>query len=501
MLADQGGLGEQGEIRSRALRGVVSVAFRGVGIRLLGLLGYLVTARLLTPKDFGVAALGLSITATAHFIADAGIGAALLRSPDPPDRRTYAAVVGLQVTVLGAAAALCVAWAVLTGSRTAIVTAIFVSSVPLLSFRLPAAISLERELQFGPSVRADLIEVLVYTVWIVGGALAGWGVFALATGTMVKTVVGTSVLTRRAPIGFVGPSLEFGRLKGLLRFGVTYQATSAVTLARDQVINAGAVAIAGYGVLGLWAIAGKVTSVPLLVFESMMRVSFPTMSRLRALGADLAEPMERQTRRSTVLTGAVLAPSAVAGPLLLPVLLGHTWDEAADVLPYVFLGMMISQPISVIASGFLLAAGDAKAVFRVGLIISITQVAVTAVALPTIGYVGMGLGLAVAAVADGIVLARAVHGHNGARLLRCIVPGSVAFVPAVAGGLLLGAGHPNVLVGSAAVAVSAGTFAALAYLLDREAVIGLLSVVRELPSHFRSPVAVADPVADATPLV
>ena len=401
-----------------------TVGLRGIGIRVFGLLGYLVCARLLAPEDFGLAAIGLTVTFAAHFLVDAGAGAALLRSPDEPARRELSRRSQASKLTLLTAVTLCfVAWAVLSGTETAIVTCLFVASLPMLACRVPAGVSLERQLRFGPSIWADLAEVLAYNVLIIGGALAGYGVYALAIGAIVKTIVGAVVINRLAPIGWVMPVWDMSRVKPLLRFGLTFQATGAVALLRDQIINIGTAAVAGYAVLGLWIIAARVASIPLLVFESLMRVSFPTMARLRELGHDMTASMERQTRQFGVLSGVVLAPSCVATMVLLPVILGSQWDQAVDVMPLVFLGIMVSQPISVIASGFLLAAGDAAAVLRVSIAILIAQVAFTAVALPTLGFVGMGIGYLAAAITDGFVLAKYVHRHNGARLFAEHRPG------------------------------------------------------------------------------
>lgn len=489
-------LQDGGEVRRRALVGIVSVGLRGVAIRLFGLMGYFVAARLLVPADFGLAAVGLTITFAAHFLADGGIGPSLLRAREEPQREDYAAVVGVQVAVLSVFAAAFVFWAIVSGSKTAIVTALFVASLPMLSFRLPAGIALERDLTYGPSIRSDLAEVLAYNVWIIVGAASGFGVYALATGAIAKTIVGTVVLNHYAPVGWIRPSLDVQRIRKFLRFGMTFQATSAVSLVRDQMINFGTAAIAGYGVLGFWAIAARVSSVPYLLFESLGRVSFPTMARLQALGEDLVGPMERQTRRSTVLSGIVLAPSAVAGTALLPLVLGSKWDEATVVLPYLFFGVMVSQPVSVVASGFLLAVGDATAILRTATAILITQVVLTAILLPTIGYVGMGVAQLFAAVIDGVVLAHAVHGHNGARLLRCTLPGTFAFVPAVVLGLVVAGDQPGLLLAIAGTALALGVFVAIAFMVDRSSVTGLARMIREAPARMRSaPEAVVLPMS------
>src|SRR5438132_1010196 len=87
------------EIRRRAKAGVVVVAGRGFAIRALGLLGTLVLAKILTPRDFGLVALGLGITVYAESVADGGIGAGLIRERDTPERTQLEAVLGFQLLI------------------------------------------------------------------------------------------------------------------------------------------------------------------------------------------------------------------------------------------------------------------------------------------------------------------------------------------------------------------------------------------------------------------
>jgi O-antigen/teichoic acid export membrane protein len=63
------------EIRRKAAHGVLFVSLRSFAVRGLGLLGSLILARLLLPRDFGVLAFGQTLIAFGGFFADAGIAA------------------------------------------------------------------------------------------------------------------------------------------------------------------------------------------------------------------------------------------------------------------------------------------------------------------------------------------------------------------------------------------------------------------------------------------
>lgn len=475
-------------LRRRALRGIVTVGLRGVGIRLVGLVGYLFVARLLSPADLGIAAFGLTITFAAHLLADAGIGGSLIRSSRTPARQDYAAAMGFQLLVLSIVTAGFCVWAAVSGSEVIVVTALFIASLPMLAFRVPATIALERELRFGPSVIADLVEVLVFNAWIITGVLLGGGVYALATGAVLRTIVGTTLLNHLSPIGWLRPTLDFGRIRHLLGFGIAYQASSVVAAVRDQIFNLGTAAVAGYGVLGLWSVANRVVGLPILVFESLWRVSFPAFARMRESGEDMAIVLERGVSRSALLAGFMLTPVTVCAPAALTALLGNQWEEASLIFPYVFLGLMISLPVAVVANGYLYAVGDAVAVLRCNLALTATAVAVGAVALPLLGYVGLGLAQLAASIVDGVLLSRAVRRHSGVSIHRRGLPALVAFIAGVASGLLLldvlGRGAIGTVVGT----IAAGcAFGLVSYAIDRTAARDGWQLVRTLPARLKSP--------------
>ena len=74
------------EVRGRALTGVLYVTASGGLNLLIGFIGNLALARMLTPEDFGVVAVGLTATLLGTAISDGGLGAGMIRRPEPPTR-------------------------------------------------------------------------------------------------------------------------------------------------------------------------------------------------------------------------------------------------------------------------------------------------------------------------------------------------------------------------------------------------------------------------------
>src|SRR3954451_17382288 len=87
------------QVTQAALRGVGVVAFRGLALRGLAFAGSLVLARLLTPTDFGMIAVGAGIALVGTLLTDGGLGAALIGRRDPPSRPELAALQAFQLTM------------------------------------------------------------------------------------------------------------------------------------------------------------------------------------------------------------------------------------------------------------------------------------------------------------------------------------------------------------------------------------------------------------------
>jgi O-antigen/teichoic acid export membrane protein len=293
----------------------------------------------------------------------------------------------------------------------AVVTAIMVSSLPALALRAPNSIVLERELRYRPLVTAEVTEVVAYNLFAIGAVIAGLGVYGVASATVLKTMVGLVVLVQLGPLGLVRPRWDLERVRRIIGFGIRFQGSQFVNIVRDQGINLATGAIAGLSTLGLWAVAGRVLQVVALVLESLWRVSFPAMSRLMDAGEDASSAVRVTLSTGTVLIGGLLAVLAGSSPAALPVLLGPDWRPAADALPAACLGLAIAGPISISATGFLLAVGDASAVLRSVVLQTLATFLVALPLLSSLGLVALGLGALAGAIVDAVVLRRAVKLH------------------------------------------------------------------------------------------
>jgi O-antigen/teichoic acid export membrane protein len=437
---------------------VVVVGTRGIAILLIGFVGSVVVARLLTPRDFGVVAIGLSLVLFAGLLADGGLGAALIRRAEPPSNQELAAVTGFQLVVTVGLAFVVAAIAAPFG-ETGWVVALMVTSMPLVTLQVPGRIRLERELSYRPLVFVEVAQVVTYWAWAIGFVVAGGGVWGLASATVARAVAGAALMSWLSPVGLLRPAFSWMRVRALLGFGIRFQGAAATWLVRDQALNACIAAIAGIGTLGYWSLARRLLEVPFLLLESLWRVSFPTMAKLVAAEEDVAPLLIRAVGIAAVASGLLLTALAGSASGLIPGLFGEQWREASTAVPWACLGLGISGPTLAASLGYLYAVGDASAVLRAEILNALALFVVTLPLLPTLGVEAVGVGWLVSSAVQAFVLQRAAQRWTRVRLLRpLLVPLCVGIVAVGIGRLVTDAGGDDLWAGLAGGACSSLCF-------------------------------------------
>lgn len=430
-------------VRRRAVAGVATVGARGLLIRCLGLGGTIVLAHLLTPRDFGLIALGFTIVSVGGFLATGGFGAALIRQKDPPSREALEAVLGLQLVVTLIVCAVVTAIGIPLGKAGAI-AALMVIALPLDATRAPTAIALERTLSYRPIMIAEVSEMLAYNVFAVAAVIAGAGVWGVAAAVVVRAVVGAVIFAKLGPLGFVRPRLSWTRVRPILGFGLSFQAVQFVNLARDQGVNVVTAALAGFTVLGFWTMAWRLLQAIFLVFESLWKVSMPAAARMLDAGEAVKPVLERALLLAAVLTGLMVVPLAGTARSLVPVVFGSQWSGTIDVLPWAALALILNGPLSAVATGYFYAINRPALLLRVATAHSVVWFAVFIPLLPSLGAEAIGIGLLAAALTDLLVLGVPLRRTAGVAVLKVtLVPILAVAVGSAVGALVCDHLGPN----------------------------------------------------------
>ena len=338
---------------------------------------------------------------------------------------------------------------------------------------------LERQLAYRTIAAAELMEHGAYYFWAVTTVVLGAGVWGLASAVVVRSLVGTCAFLAFSPAGRVRPRLAWRPVRNLIGFGLRFQAVGLVGMIRDQGINVGTAAIAGLATLGQWSFVYGLLQGPLLLFETLWRVSFPAMARLLAVGDDPSRSFQRALNVLGIVSGLIVAGMAGTAPALVPAVFGAKWLPSVAVMPWANLAFAFAGPISVVSAGYLYARGDSTAVLKAVCVSAAVWVAVGLGLLPLIGVSAIGVGMFASAVAESWMLGAALKRRTQIHLARALLPSSAAAGVASAAGWFTAEALGRTLWSTGASGVSVVVaYVAVLILADRHALTEACAVLR-----------------------
>jgi O-antigen/teichoic acid export membrane protein len=330
-----------------------------------------------------------------------------------------------------------------------------IASLPIALLQTPGRIMLAREMRFDRQLVVDCASQTTMQVFSVVSVALGAGVWGLAVGQVVKAVVGT-IMMAILSVRLNWPSLRGWRsYGGLVRFGLSFQASWFTFVGREQGLNIAVAGIAGVTPLGIWAFTNRIFQLPSLAFNSLYVVGFPAMSNLLARGEDPAQVILRTVRRAAIAGVFVFPTFAAASPQLIPSVFGEQWADVAYILPLICLSTLLLGSIAVASTSYLSAAGRPGIVAWASASLGVIWIGVTALLLPVIGVVAIGVGNLVGAIVEATILDRATRRAAGVAPHRPLLrPLFVGIVAGGAGWLLCFAGPSGVLTAVMAVALT-----------------------------------------------
>ena len=330
-----------------------------------------VTARLLTPDDFGlfsmvatvVAALGaLTIVSLDHAILPAHLDA----KDEDVRRRLDATWTAELIRGLGAALLLAAAAypAARFYGRAELTTLLLVATIIPLTQGLQnvGLVILRNRIEFRRLFWHELGAAVVSAVVAVALALAVGNVWALVAGQLAGVVAGAALSYFLHPYR---PRLAYDRevFRQLFHYGkyvTLIGAASYVTTTADNVMIG---RLWGAEVLGAYAVAYGLASLPAgLVMGAVGRATFPAYAGLAAVGSRrLESAFGRSLAAGAAALTLVTAPMFLLGPEIVSVLYGSRWAAAGAVLGVLSL-VGLTRALSVIISSLLLGLNKPRAV-------------------------------------------------------------------------------------------------------------------------------------------
>jgi O-antigen/teichoic acid export membrane protein len=335
------------DLGRRAFSGLLWAGAGHVGGRVMVFLATLVLARLLVPNEFGLVAFALAVMYYLEYVADLGLGAALIYRSDAEDQRVSSTA--FWIGIVGSVALFAASWFAAPllaefgpGEEVVPIFRALALQFPLSALGKAHEYRLRRSLRFralfGPTFAGGLTKGVVS----IALAWAGAGAWSLVVGQLAGTLVQSIGLWLAHPFR---PSLAISwrHLSPMMRFGLGIVAVGVLGQGAknfDYLVVGGKL---GATALGVYYLAFRLPELVILTgFRVAGDVLFPFYARLGdERGVDVDDDL-RQGYLRTVRMGAMVAwpaafsMSALALPLVLT-LYGERWRSAAEPMALVAL--------------------------------------------------------------------------------------------------------------------------------------------------------------------
>lgn len=315
-------------------------------------------ARILTPTDFGLVALAMSMVMFFTYFADAGLGRSLVRI-DAADKEAWSTG-HWAVVMMGFAMALVLyaiaepAGRLLDEPRVAPLLRVLAAAPILLSFvEIPAATLLQRE-RFHWLAGGEFFGAIAGIIVALSVALAGGGAWALIWQQLTQRIVKLLVIW---PASRFAPRLVFKprRLLEHLRFARDTVGWSLMTWISRQADTMIVGKFLGAATLGLYNIAVRVMQLPVNIFgASLNNALYPRLVRLREDHASLREIVMSATLAQAAFVFPPIAAIAASSDAFFKLLLSERW-QGADII-FTLLAPAAAIQTIVILNGSLLQA-------------------------------------------------------------------------------------------------------------------------------------------------
>ncbi|MCR2764202.1 lipopolysaccharide biosynthesis protein [Microbacterium sp. zg.B48] len=419
-------------LRAQATRGAAWSGVSTIVLRLGGLVVGIILARLLSPEEFGVYAVALTVQAILITVADLGLSADLIRTDDPERIAPTVATLGLTSGAVMTAITLASSGVIaeLLGSPAAAPTIAVLSITLVLAGAtvVPYAM-LQRRFQQRELFYVGVADFVVSTTVTLALVAIGLGPLGLAIGRVAAQCVSTLMqflLARVVPRFGVNRSV----VGPVLAFGLPIAAANLLSWALLNVDNIVLARVAGVTALGYYVLAFNISSWPMSALSQVVRsISLPYFSRTGS-GSEGLSSVVAVAWAGALPAGAVLA--ALSAPLI-EVVYGPKWLPAAPVLAALGLYGSLRVVFDIFA-GFLYARGLSRPVLWVQIVWLVVLVVGMIFATRAFGIIGAGwvhVVVAVVVILPAYAIALRAAGVRFTTVLRAAWWPTVAAVPAV----------------------------------------------------------------------
>jgi O-antigen/teichoic acid export membrane protein len=385
------------DIRSRVLRGLVWVVASQAGLQITRAIVAIVVARLLTPEEYGLAALSLVFASLVLIFSDLALGAALIqrKTLSALDRDTaFWVTLASGVLFTGIGVAISGPVASLYGEPDAEPLLMALSA----SFVISALGATQQSLMLR-DMDFKRVEILPMLGALVGGAagvalaVMDAGAWAIIGQWMIGTAATTALMwmrsTWRPRMRFSVASVK--RLGSFSLYMLGHRMLFYTQTNGDRFLIG---RFLGTGALGVYAVAYNTILQPAARLGGpLQRVFSPAFSRIQDEPERIAATWARVSRLLAAITVPALAGLVVVAPDFVPLVLGEHWRDAIPVVQ-VLAWVGLVQALQTLHMDILMARGRGKTILRFSIVLTTVHTLAFIVGLQW-GVVGVAVSYAI----------------------------------------------------------------------------------------------------------
>lgn len=429
----------EGSLRSTVFRSVGWVAVGTWGNRVLTLVVFAILGRLLSPSQFGLAAVAAVFILLFTLLANQGFSSALIQKTDVTKEDCDTAFWISMTTALGlTGATIVLAPFIGRAFHQPELTGVLQALSPVLIFTALAGTQealLERHFAFRSlSIRTLFGSIIGGVAGVVVAALGG-GVWSLVVQALVTSGVQVLVLWAVAPWR-PGIAVSRSSLHALRNVGLSVLGIEMFGFLNAQADKLAIGVDLGASAVGFYYVGNRIISIMVEVQTSVIEsVSLTTLSKLRDTPERLISAFYRLTGFSASVSILTFSLLALLAPQIIPLVFGSHWQPSVIVMQVLCLAGALNSVI-IFDRNALVAVGAGRS----ALVITATQSIVGVVAILLAVHWGV-TAVAIAVTARQYMVwplrLRALHRHIGIRIRTYLMQW---FGPMLSGAVACGVG-------------------------------------------------------------
>ena len=317
---------------------------------LLNTAGTMILARLLTPAEIGVYAVGAVLAGLAQAVRDFGVGAYVIQEKQLSEEKLRAAL-GTSMLVAWSLATVVLAFSGLAARfyrepRLSTVLQLLSINFLLIPFSSLALPYLRRHMRFSAIFAINTASSASQLLVSVGLAWLGLGYLSLVWGAVAGTVAALLASICCWPRGLPWLPARRGMAK-ILSFGTISTAGSVIDelgVSAPDLIVGKMIGVAEVGIFG--KAQGVLNVFNQLVTSAISPVIFPMFSSQARAGGDLRQAYLTTASYMTVLAWPFFGFVAITAPALVRVLYGEQWDDCVPLIRIICLSSALYSMFS-----------------------------------------------------------------------------------------------------------------------------------------------------------